>query len=54
MCRAGGALWHAFFENPGLVQFMHRMWGYLLLPMAFWSGCGARLGHLPRGGRFMR
>lgn len=29
---AGGVLpvWHAFFENPGLVQFMHRMWGYLL------------------------
>lgn len=28
----GGALpiWHAFFENPGLVQFMHRMSGYLL------------------------
>lgn len=24
-------LWHAFFENPGLVQFMHRMAGYLLL-----------------------
>ncbi len=28
----GGELpvWHAFFENPGLVQFMHRMSGYLL------------------------
>ncbi|MFN7225004.1 MAG: heme A synthase [Paracoccaceae bacterium] len=28
----GGALpvWHAFFENPGLVQFMHRMAGYAL------------------------
>ncbi|OYU40542.1 MAG: heme A synthase [Pseudorhodobacter sp. PARRP1] len=27
---AGGSLplWHAFFENPGLVQFIHRMWGY--------------------------
>lgn len=23
-------LWHAFFENPGLVQFLHRMSGYLL------------------------
>jgi heme a synthase len=23
-------LWHAFFENPGLVQFMHRISGYLL------------------------
>lgn len=28
------ALWHAFFENPGLVQFMHRMTGYLLCVMA--------------------
>ncbi|OYW52286.1 MAG: heme A synthase [Rhodobacterales bacterium 12-65-15] len=29
---AGGTLpvWHAFFENPGLVQFIHRMSGYLL------------------------
>lgn len=29
----GGSLpvWHAFFENPGLVQFVHRMSGYLLL-----------------------
>ena len=29
---AGGtkAVWHAFLENPGLVQFMHRMSGYLL------------------------
>lgn len=28
----GGTLpvWHAFFENPGLVQFIHRMSGYLL------------------------
>lgn len=26
----GGALWRAFFENEGLVQFMHRMSGYLL------------------------
>ncbi|HAV09810.1 MAG TPA: heme A synthase [Rhodobacteraceae bacterium] len=27
---AGGSLpiWHAFFENPGLVQFMHRLSGY--------------------------
>ncbi|MCB6178612.1 COX15/CtaA family protein [Rhodobacter sp. Har01] len=24
------AAWHAFFENPGLVQFLHRMAGYLL------------------------
>lgn len=29
---AGGSLsqWHAFFENPGLVQFVHRMSGYAL------------------------
>ncbi|MCX8508467.1 MAG: COX15/CtaA family protein, partial [Rhodobacteraceae bacterium] len=26
----GGSIWRAFFENPGLVQFMHRMMGYLL------------------------
>lgn len=33
---AGGGLpvWHAFFENSGLVQFMHRMSGYLLLVFA--------------------
>ncbi|MDZ4088022.1 MAG: COX15/CtaA family protein [Tabrizicola sp.] len=32
----GGSLplWHAFFENPGLVQFIHRMSGYLLLIFA--------------------
>ncbi len=29
---AGGvkAIWHAFFENAGLVQFIHRMSGYVL------------------------
>ncbi len=27
----GGSAWRAFFENPGLVQFIHRMMGYLLL-----------------------
>jgi len=26
----GGSAWQAFFENPGLVQFIHRMSGYLL------------------------
>ncbi len=26
----GGMWWQAFFENPGLVQFIHRMSGYLL------------------------
>ena len=32
----GGSLpvWHAFFENPGLVQFIHRMTGYLLFAFA--------------------
>lgn len=32
----GGLLpvWHAFFENPGLVQFMHRMAGYALFVFA--------------------
>ncbi|NEY92094.1 heme A synthase [Tabrizicola oligotrophica] len=27
----GRPVWAAFFENPGLVQFMHRMAGYLVL-----------------------
>ncbi|MCX8225376.1 MAG: COX15/CtaA family protein [Sulfitobacter sp.] len=27
-------VWRNFFENPGLVQFMHRMAGYLLLAFA--------------------
>ncbi|MGB8813670.1 MAG: heme A synthase [Paracoccaceae bacterium] len=27
----GRPVWAAFFENPGLVQFIHRMSGYLLL-----------------------
>jgi cytochrome c oxidase assembly protein subunit 15 len=27
----GGAAWRAFFENPGLVQFVHRIVAYLLL-----------------------
>ncbi|MGQ0566294.1 MAG: heme A synthase [Gemmobacter sp.] len=26
----GGGAWRAFFENPGLVQFIHRMSGYVL------------------------
>ena len=26
--------WSNFFENPGLVQFIHRMWGYLLVIFA--------------------
>lgn len=33
---AGGnlPLWHAFFENPGLVQFIHRISGYALFAFA--------------------
>lgn len=31
---SGAAVWHAFFENAGLVQFMHRMTGYLLAGFA--------------------
>lgn len=27
-------MWKNFFENPGLVQFVHRGWGYLLLIFA--------------------
>ncbi|SHI32766.1 heme A synthase [Wenxinia saemankumensis] len=27
---SGGAAWRAFFENPGLVQFVHRIVAYLL------------------------
>jgi heme a synthase len=32
-------LWRNFFENPALVQFIHRMAGYLLLVFASSSGC---------------
>ncbi|MEQ9693914.1 heme A synthase [Shimia sp. SDUM112013] len=27
-------VWKNFFENPGLVQFIHRVWGYLLVAFA--------------------
>jgi cytochrome c oxidase assembly protein subunit 15 len=30
---SGHGIWAAFFENPGLVQFIHRMAGYLLLAL---------------------
>ncbi len=33
----GGALWQAFFENPGLVQFNHRIAGYLLLGLGIYA-----------------
>jgi len=40
----GGSLpiWHAFFENPGLVQFIHRMWGYLLFAALIFAWVKAR------------
>ena len=37
----GRPVWAAFFENAGLVQFIHRMTGYLLFAlgvMAWWQG----------------
>lgn len=40
----GGAAWRAFFENPGLVQFVHRMAGYLTLvfgAVVWWRGRGS-------------
>jgi cytochrome c oxidase assembly protein subunit 15 len=33
----GGPMVLAFFENPGLVQFVHRMAGYLLLALAVFA-----------------
>ena len=38
----GGPAWRAFFENPGLVQFVHRTTGYLVLLVAFWAWLAAR------------
>lgn len=43
----GGAAWQAFFENPGLVQFNHRMVGYLLVALgaiAWWRARGSAHG----------
>jgi cytochrome c oxidase assembly protein subunit 15 len=37
-----GAAWRAFFENPGLVQFIHRMTGYALALMGVWLWWRAR------------
>ncbi|MCT8329033.1 heme A synthase [Albidovulum sediminis] len=37
----GGGTWRAFFENPGLVQFVHRMVAYLALAfgaVVWWRG----------------
>ena len=30
-------VWRNFFEDPGLVQFMHRVWGYALLAFAVYA-----------------
>lgn len=38
----GGGLWRAFFENPGLVQFNHRMVGYLLFAFGIAAWMKAR------------
>lgn len=43
----GGAWWQAFFENPGLVQFIHRMSGYLLF--AFGVAVWLRARRSPHG-----
>lgn len=37
-----GPVWRAFFENEGLVQFMHRMAGYLLAAFAIFAWWRAR------------
>ncbi|MCV2864188.1 heme A synthase [Albidovulum sediminicola] len=40
----GGGSWRAFFENPGLVQFVHRMVAYLALvfgAVVWWRGRGS-------------
>ncbi|MCX7888592.1 MAG: COX15/CtaA family protein [Rhodobacteraceae bacterium] len=41
---SGGPVWAAFFEDPGLVQFNHRMTGYLLALLgafAWWRSRGS-------------
>jgi len=39
---AGTPLWTNFFEDPGLVQFMHRMTGYLLFALGLFAWWRAR------------
>ncbi|MEM9853290.1 MAG: COX15/CtaA family protein [Pseudomonadota bacterium] len=34
-------LWRNFFENEGMVQFMHRMWGYFAFAVAIFVGVKA-------------
>lgn len=38
----GAAAWRAFFENPGLVQFIHRCCGYLLVIFGLVTALRAR------------
>ncbi len=38
----GGATWRAFFENPGLVQFIHRCTAYLLVAFGLFATLRAR------------
>lgn len=40
----GGSLpvWHAFFENAGLVQFVHRIWGYLVFGFGIFAWVRSR------------
>ena len=39
---AGSAIWRAFFENPGLVQFNHRLVGYGLFALGALAAWRAR------------
>ena len=47
----GRPAWAAFFENPGLVQFIHRMSGYLLFVfgMVVWLRARKSANHSTRG-----
>ena len=49
----GGPVWRAFFENPALVQFIHRMMGYLVFAfgMVVWLK-GRRSAHPKTAGAF--
>ncbi len=38
----GGSAWRAFFENPGLVQFIHRLCGYLTFAFGLFAWWRAR------------
>jgi len=49
----GGGAWRAFFENPGLVQFVHRMMGYLVLGFGMMVCLkGRRSAHATTAGAF--